>query len=60
MTGSTKRFMKVKEAASAYGLGVKLLYKAIRNKELKAYKPNGRDFLLKVDELEEWIESKPV
>jgi excisionase family DNA binding protein len=55
-----KRFMKIKEAAATYGLGVKLLYRAIHNKELKAYKPNGRDFLLKVEELENWIESKSV
>jgi excisionase family DNA binding protein len=54
-----KSFIKVKEAAALYGIGRTLLYTAIQNKELKAYKPNGRDFLLKVVELEKWIESKP-
>lgn len=55
-----KTFLKVKEAAAQYGIGRTLLYTAIQNKELKAYKPNGRDFLLKVEELEKWIMSKPV
>lgn len=54
-----KSFLKVQEAAKAYGIGRNLLYNAIRTKELKSYKPNGRDYLLKVEELEKWIESKP-
>jgi excisionase family DNA binding protein len=55
-----KPFLKVREAASIYSIGRALIYAAIQKKELKAYKPNGRDFLLKVEELEKWIESKPV
>ena len=54
-----KTFIKTKEVVELYGLGRALLYEAIRNKELKAYKPNGRDYLFKVEELEKWIESKP-
>ena len=53
-----KTFLKVKEAAEEYRLGKTLIYKAIESKELKAYKPNGRDFLLKATEVEKWIESK--
>lgn len=55
-----KTFLKVKEAAVEYGIGRALLYSAIQSKELKAYKPNGRDFLIKAEELKKWIESKPV
>lgn len=55
-----KNFLKVKEAAEAYGIGKDAFYKAIRKRELKAYKPNGRDFLLKATEIEQWIESKVV
>lgn len=55
-----KHFVKVKEAAKLYGIGRNLLYNAIRARKLKAYKPNGRDFLLKVTEIEEWIETKIV
>lgn len=54
-----KNFIKIKEASIVYGIGRNLLYEAIHNGELKAYKPNGRDYLLKVSEIENWIESKP-
>lgn len=54
-----KTFLKIKEAATIYGIGRTLLYEAIHKGELKAYKPNGRDFLLKAIEIEKWIESKP-
>ena len=54
-----QNFIKVREAAKLYGIGRNLLYDAIHNGELRAYKPNGRDFLLKVTEIEQWIESKP-
>jgi excisionase family DNA binding protein len=54
-----KTFLKIKEVAELYGIGRTLLYEAIHKGELKAYKPNGRDFILKVEELEKWIESKP-
>ena len=53
-----KNFLKIKEAAELFGIGKASLYNAIHNHELKAYKPNGRDFLLKVSEVELWIESK--
>ena len=48
-----KSFIKVKEASKLYGLGVSAIYKAIHEKRLKAYKPNKRDFLIKVTEFEE-------
>ena len=53
-----KTFLKVKEVAREYGIGRNLLYNAIHSKELKAYKPNSRDFLLKVTEIEDWIQTK--
>lgn len=53
-----KHFVKVKEAALIYGIGKDTFYKAIHSKELKSYKPNGRDYLLKTSEIEQWIESK--
>lgn len=56
----TKTFLKVKEASKLYSIGINVLYNAIHTGELRAYKPNCRDFLLKVTELEAWIESKPV
>ena len=55
-----KTFIKIKEAVSTYGIGENIFYRAIKSKELRAYKPNNRDFLLKVTEIESWIESKPV
>lgn len=55
-----KSFIKIKEAVKLYGIGKDVFYRAIHSGELKAYKPNGRDFLLKVIEIEQWIESKPV
>lgn len=54
----TKNFIKIKEAVTFYGIGKEVFYKAIHSGELKAYIPNGRDFLLKVIEIEKWIESK--
>lgn len=54
----TKTFMKVKEASKYFSIGRYSLYKAIHSGELKAYKPNGRDFWLKVSEIEEWIKAK--
>ncbi len=53
-----KSFIKIKEAVNYYGIGQNIFYQAIHSGELKAYKPNCRDFLLKVSEIEQWIESK--
>ncbi len=49
-------FLKIREASKLYGIGRDCLYNAIHKGELQAYKPNGRDFLIKVSELEAWIE----
>lgn len=54
-----KPFLKIKEASKTYSIGRHALYEAIRSGALKAYKPNGRDYLLKATEIEKWIESKP-
>lgn len=53
-----KRFLKVKEAVVLYSIGRDTLYRAIKTGKLKAYKPNGRDYLIKATELEAWIETK--
>ena len=53
-----KTFMKIKEAEEYFSIGRFSLYNAIHLGELRAYKPNSRDFLLKVSEVEKWIESK--
>ncbi|MCM8900565.1 excisionase family DNA-binding protein [Caldicoprobacter algeriensis] len=54
----TKPFMKIKEAAQYFSVSKDVLYRAIKKGELRAYKPNGRDYLVKVIEVEKWIESK--
>lgn len=51
-----KTFLKVREAVELYGVGRDRIYSAIHNGELRAYKPNGRDYLLKTSEIEAWIE----
>lgn len=53
-----KTFMKIREAAKFFSIGKWTLYRTIHSGELRAYKPNGRDFLLKVSEIEEWIKTK--
>lgn len=53
-----KPFMKIREAAAYFSVSKDVLYRAIKKGELKAYKPNGRDYLVKVIEVEKWIESK--
>lgn len=53
-----KTFLKIREAVEFYGIGKDVFYRAIHRKELRAYRPNCRDFLLKVAEIEEWIETK--
>jgi len=53
-----KNFLTIKEAVHQYSIGKNTFYDAIHNGELKAYKPNKRDYLLKVTEIEAWIESK--
>lgn len=55
---ASKNFLKIKEAVKEYGLGKMQFYNAIHSGELKAYIPNGRDFLVKTSEVEIWIESK--
>lgn len=55
-----KTFLKVKEANKVYSIGIHTIYNAIHKGELKAYRPNCRDYLIKVTELEAWIQSKPV
>lgn len=57
---AAKTFMKIREVVEFFGIGKNVFYKAIHSGELRAYKPNGRDFLLKVVEVEQWIESKMV
>lgn len=52
-------FFKVREAASYYGIGRNRIYDAIKNKEIKAYKPNCKTFLLKKTDIEAWIEKFP-
>jgi len=53
-----KTFMKIKEAAKFYSMGRDVIYNAIHRGELNSYKPNGRDFLVKLSEVEKWIETK--
>lgn len=53
-----KTFIKIREAVQLFGIGKNNFYNAIHTGELKAYRPNGRDYLLKVIEIEKWIESK--
>jgi len=55
-----RTFLKVKEVMETYNIGRDTIYNAIHRGELRAYKPNRRDFLIKISELEEWIQSKPV
>lgn len=55
-----RTFLKVKEVMKTYNIGRDTIYNAIHCGELRAYKPNRRDFLIKISELEEWIQSKPV
>jgi excisionase family DNA binding protein len=50
--------MKVREASVYFSIGKNIFYEAIHSGEIRAYKPNGRDFLLKVSEIEAWIECK--
>lgn len=51
-------FMKVRMAVEKYHIGKCVFYDAIHKGELRAYKPNKRDYLLKSTEIEAWIESK--
>ena len=51
-------FMKVRMAVEKYHIGKGVFYDAIHKGELRAYKPNKRDYLLKSTEIEAWIESK--
>ena len=51
-----KTFLKVREAVELYGVGRNCIYNAIHRGELRAYKPNGRDYLHKTSEIEAWIE----
>jgi excisionase family DNA binding protein len=55
-----KSFIKIREAVEYYGIGKNIFYKAIHAGELKAYLPNCRDYLLKISEIESWIETKQV
>lgn len=58
MVNTLKNFLKLKEASEYYGIGLSTLYNAIHSGELKAYKPNKRDFILKASEIEAWILTK--
>jgi len=52
--------LSVKEASKIYekGPGTKTIYDAIASGELKCYRPNGRDFLIKAVDFTAWIETK--
>ncbi len=53
-----KKFLRVREINDVFSLSRSTVYKAIKEGELKVYRPNKRDFLLKTEEIEEWIETK--
>jgi excisionase family DNA binding protein len=53
-------FMKIIAASKRYSIGANTIRKAVRSGELKSYKPNCRDYLLKSTDIEAWIESKIV
>lgn len=52
---SVKKASKLFEGAP----GTKTIYDAIAVGELKCYRPNGRDFLIKASDFVEWIEKHP-
>jgi hypothetical protein len=53
-----KTFFKLREAVQIYRIGKEVFYKTIYSSELKAYITNGRDFLLKVSEIEACMNPK--
>ena len=54
----SRNFLKIKEASEKYRIGKNQLYRAIESGALKAYRPNGRDFLIKVCDIESWMDTK--
>ncbi len=56
-TMTMPKMLTMRQAADYFGVGRNTLYKAIHAEQLKAYLPNGRDFLLKADEVAAWIET---
>jgi excisionase family DNA binding protein len=50
------QFLKIREANKIFRIGLNTLYSAIQTEELRAFRPNGRDLLIKSDDIISWIE----
>lgn len=55
----TPSFIGVGQAAKAYHISPRDIYMAIHCGSLRAYKPGGRRFHIRISDLEDWIMSKP-
>ena len=53
-------YLKVPEIAKMTGISPEVVRKWCRNGELKAYKPGGKDMLIKKSDFEAFMESKMV
>jgi excisionase family DNA binding protein len=54
---SNKQFLKIKEASEVYNVGSNQLRRAIHSGELRACKPNCRDYILNVLDVAEWVKT---
>lgn len=52
-------FIGLREAAAAYHISRQAILNAIHNGELKAYKPCGRRYTVRIADFEAWIMTKP-
>ena len=59
-TTTATRFVSLEQAAEHSTLSIQTLRRAIRRKELRAYRPSGRRVLIDVLELDMWIHGAAV
>ncbi len=58
-TVQVPRFMRIREINKEFGIGLNTIYDAVRTEDLPAYHPNGRDLMIKADDVVKWIERHP-
>ena len=51
--------LTINQAAASFNVGRGRIRTAVQTGELRSYMPNGRDYLVKADEVQKWIERFP-
>ena len=50
------KFLKIEEAAETFNVSGRVLRTAIQREDIPAFRPNGKTYLVKAEDVRKWIE----